>query len=252
MCLCIQMNLVFISGYLRWGFGTNCDHSTGEASWQGHSCWGIIHTCQGLPGCAICQATCWQSEILPSSIMGYSMGQWTGQQWLWWVTRKCCRKIASLPQKQSLIFSWWVWFFNGNSYGVITHLVSLSTSVYEELDEKKNGWGYWSVRIYVPVHGNILCYLWHNQSSLEKISLTTAVLLFLTGPYCPQSPSVMESDGYEPSCLPEGLTSSENCLHLNIYTPDTTDTLPVLFFIHGGGYIYGQFWLHWAYISTSS
>ncbi|ELU17243.1 hypothetical protein CAPTEDRAFT_168085 [Capitella teleta] len=60
------------------------------------------------------------------------------------------------------------------------------------------------------------------------------------GPFCPQNPKVMNDGAYEPTCLPEKSSLSEDCLQLNIFTPDPSKKLPVLVFIHGGGYIYGS------------
>ncbi|KAF2009465.1 carboxylesterase type B [Aaosphaeria arxii CBS 175.79] len=52
-------------------------------------------------------------------------------------------------------------------------------------------------------------------------------------PSCPQSPA---SNGYGISLLP----SSEDCLFLNVYAPSNASNLPVLVWIHGGGYGVGD------------
>ena len=36
----------------------------------------------------------------------------------------------------------------------------------------------------------------------------------------------------------QNFTYSEDCLYLDIYTPNVTLSLPVMFYIHGGGYVY--------------
>ena len=37
----------------------------------------------------------------------------------------------------------------------------------------------------------------------------------------------------------KNFTYSENCLYLDVYSPNVSQSLPVLFYIHGGGYEYG-------------
>ncbi|CAG9865380.1 unnamed protein product [Phyllotreta striolata] len=51
---------------------------------------------------------------------------------------------------------------------------------------------------------------------------------------------------YKPTALtpvPDDLTMSEDCLFLNVYSPvrsDPNELMPILFFIHGGGFFYGS------------
>lgn len=49
---------------------------------------------------------------------------------------------------------------------------------------------------------------------------------------------------YQKEFYPDDIPVSEDCLYLNIWTPDTTGTkrLPILFYIHGGAYIAGYSW----------
>jgi para-nitrobenzyl esterase len=49
----------------------------------------------------------------------------------------------------------------------------------------------------------------------------------------------MDTGGYDPCCLPVR-KMSEDCLQLNIFSPDTKTPHPVLVYIHGGGYIHGM------------
>ena len=57
---------------------------------------------------------------------------------------------------------------------------------------------------------------------------------------------VRSATEYGPICMqnpyfaPDKIDGSENCLFLNIYTKDQTAKKPVLFFIHGGAFIYGN------------
>ena len=37
----------------------------------------------------------------------------------------------------------------------------------------------------------------------------------------------------------KNFTYSEDCLYLDVYSPNVSQSLPVLFYIHGGGYEYG-------------
>ena len=55
------------------------------------------------------------------------------------------------------------------------------------------------------------------------------------GPSCPQQDSPLDRDA-------ETRNQSEDCLYLNVWTParDTTDRLPVLFWIYGGGLVQGS------------
>ena len=49
------------------------------------------------------------------------------------------------------------------------------------------------------------------------------------GPNCPQAEGVMG-----------GASVSEDCLYLNVYTPEDSDNLPVMVWIHGGAFISGS------------
>ena len=44
---------------------------------------------------------------------------------------------------------------------------------------------------------------------------------------------------------PTTLSQSEDCLHLNVWAPEDADSLPVLVFLHGGGYSAGSGGLPW-------
>ena len=50
---------------------------------------------------------------------------------------------------------------------------------------------------------------------------------------CPQSPKAPIASGYN-------FTGNEDCLFLSVYAPANATNLPVLVFIHGGGYGLGQ------------
>ncbi len=54
----------------------------------------------------------------------------------------------------------------------------------------------------------------------------------------------MEGSFYQKEFFPDVTPMSEDCLYLNIWTPDTTGTksLPILFYIHGGAFISGFSW----------
>ncbi len=54
----------------------------------------------------------------------------------------------------------------------------------------------------------------------------------------------MEGSFYQKEFFPDVVPMSEDCLYLNIWTPDTTGTkrLPILFYIHGGAFISGYSW----------
>lgn len=54
----------------------------------------------------------------------------------------------------------------------------------------------------------------------------------------------MEGSFYQKEFFPDTVRMSEDCLYLNIWTPDTTGTkkLPILFYIHGGAFVSGFSW----------
>lgn len=54
----------------------------------------------------------------------------------------------------------------------------------------------------------------------------------------------MEGSFYQKEFFPDVVPMSEDCLYLNIWTPDTAGTkkLPILFYIHGGAFISGFSW----------
>ncbi|USP82825.1 carboxylesterase type B [Curvularia clavata] len=54
------------------------------------------------------------------------------------------------------------------------------------------------------------------------------------GPTCPQSPVAPARGGAQ------GITGSEDCLFLNVFAPQNATDLPVLVWIHGGGYGLGS------------
>jgi carboxylesterase type B len=51
------------------------------------------------------------------------------------------------------------------------------------------------------------------------------------GPQCPQSEFSIEPFGLNP-----GVIGDEDCLNLNVWAPTGAKKLPVLVYIHGGGY----------------
>ncbi|KAL5407129.1 hypothetical protein PMIN03_007361 [Paraphaeosphaeria minitans] len=55
-----------------------------------------------------------------------------------------------------------------------------------------------------------------------------------SGPTCPQSSRA------RPGAVISGVTGSEDCLFLNVYAPQNASNLPVLVYIHGGGYGQGS------------
>jgi para-nitrobenzyl esterase len=52
--------------------------------------------------------------------------------------------------------------------------------------------------------------------------------------------------GTENNFYAPGITTSEDCLNLNIWTPDVTGSAPVLFWLHGGAFLYGSGTGPWA------
>lgn len=54
----------------------------------------------------------------------------------------------------------------------------------------------------------------------------------------------MEGSFYQKEFYPDVTPMSEDCLYLNLWTPDTTGTkkLPILFYIHGGAFLGGFSW----------
>lgn len=72
----------------------------------------------------------------------------------------------------------------------------------------------------------------------------------------PQPPerwdSVLRATRIKPSCpqssiVDTGILSSEDCLYLNIYKPASAENLPVVYFIHGGGFLIGDSYLYGVY-----
>mmetsp|Transcript_24958 Transcript_24958/g.47821 ORF Transcript_24958/g.47821 Transcript_24958/m.47821 type:complete len:615 (-) Transcript_24958:197-2041(-) len=71
----------------------------------------------------------------------------------------------------------------------------------------------------------------------------------LAEPVPPWHPAILDATGYRPACMRPGAASkdmSEDCLHLNIYTPlpstlqaDKHLECPVIVWFHGGSYMYG-------------
>jgi para-nitrobenzyl esterase len=57
----------------------------------------------------------------------------------------------------------------------------------------------------------------------------------------PRAIPATENNFYAP-----GITTSEDCLNLNIWTSDTSGSSPVLFWIHGGAFLYGSGTGPWA------
>lgn len=54
------------------------------------------------------------------------------------------------------------------------------------------------------------------------------------GPTCPQSSRAT------PDAQTSGITGDEDCLFLSVYAPQNATNLPVLVWIHGGGYGQGS------------
>lgn len=54
----------------------------------------------------------------------------------------------------------------------------------------------------------------------------------------------LDATSYGPMCvqvprIDNGIEMSEDCLHINVFTPDLEGSLPVIVYIFGGGFIYG-------------
>ncbi|GAB7352186.1 hypothetical protein MBLNU459_g2664t2 [Dothideomycetes sp. NU459] len=111
--------------------------------------------------------------------------------------------------------------------------VDLGYQVYDGFANTTTGLNVWKgIRFAAPPIGSLR---WQApQAPLMNRSETANASIF--GSQCPQS--ALSTDG-APSFLKSSF-ASEDCLFLNVYAPPNADNLPVLIWIHGGGYGVGN------------
>ena len=87
-----------------------------------------------------------------------------------------------------------------------------------------------SIRYAAPPTGSLR---WQAPQSPEA-NRSSVILATELGPTCPQSSRAM------PGAQTSGITGDEDCLFLSVYAPENATDLPVLVWIHGGGYGQGS------------
>ncbi|KAH7117916.1 Alpha/Beta hydrolase protein [Dendryphion nanum] len=107
--------------------------------------------------------------------------------------------------------------------------VDVDYAVYQGVRNNGTGLNVWKgIRYAAPPVGNLR---WRTPQSPETVRNKT-ISANDFGPICPQSfPSIPN---------PPFIPGDEDCLFLNVYAPSTDKKLPVLVWIHGGGYGLGD------------
>ncbi|TVY68904.1 Carboxylesterase patB [Lachnellula suecica] len=108
--------------------------------------------------------------------------------------------------------------------------VDLGYAVYKGFNDNTTGLNLWrGIRFAAPPIGNLR---W--QEPQPPLVNRTSVTQATDAPnQCPQGPPNL---GGSPFAVAPTPLQSEDCLFLNIFAPPNAENLPVLFYIHGGGY----------------
>lgn len=108
--------------------------------------------------------------------------------------------------------------------------VDVGYALYQGFPDENTGINAWlGIRYAAPPTGN---QRWRAPQApdVNRSQITDASA---QPPRCPQT---VQSPGPPPDQVPGGYQGDEDCLFLNVFAPEGAQNLPVMFYIHGGGY----------------